>query len=281
MQTQTSTVLAEWVEPHLPTVFSRWHQSLASAFAPVSAATIAAAGIESGMTVLDIGSGSGIPALTIAERVGPTGEVIATDPSPVFIAALEANARAVGTTHLRTEQLGVDDLGCFERRFDAATCQFGAMFFLELDGGLRQIRQALRSGGRAAFAAWGPAPENALFTSFWGAAQPYLPPAPPAPPPTADTPAPMRFAGSGSLSAALWGAGFAEVEEDLLHFDLVWPEPAERLLAFWLDLSGVETRIPTDRQAAFRGDALASIRRYAEGETVRLPAAVVLAAGQA
>ncbi|MCD6030241.1 MAG: hypothetical protein K0S78_2415, partial [Thermomicrobiales bacterium] len=46
-----------------------------------------AAGIASGMRVLDVGSGSGAVAFLAADLVGPTGQVIGTDLAPSAIAA--------------------------------------------------------------------------------------------------------------------------------------------------------------------------------------------------
>src|SRR4030066_2445750 len=47
--------------------------------APVTERMIALAAIREGSRVLDIACGAGGPALTIAERVGPGGAVLATD----------------------------------------------------------------------------------------------------------------------------------------------------------------------------------------------------------
>src|SRR5215216_3134185 len=114
------SVVEEWLDPHLPMIFSRWHDFQEQCFAAISACLIEDAKIGPGDAVIDIGSGSGIPALLIAQTVGLTGSVVATDPSPVFITALEHNARHLGLTNLRAVRASATSLPERDGGFDAA-----------------------------------------------------------------------------------------------------------------------------------------------------------------
>jgi len=279
-------VLAEWIEPHLPTVFTRWHRYHERLQRASSAAVIAAAGVRPGDAVLDIGSGAGIPALEVARVVGPEGRVVATDPSPIFVAAVLEHARQAGLGNVEAIETGVTDLPFDGGCFDAATCHMGVMFFPDVRAGLGRIRRVLRPGGRAGFVVWGPEDENAFFGSFWDGARPYLP----APPPgsgddgvvgAADAPGPMRFAAPGSLSAALTLAGFGDVREETRVVEMVWPGPVETLFEQWTEISRIESRVALERRSEFRRNVLASLRRYADGETVRVSAPIVVASGAA
>lgn len=58
------------------------------------------AGVESGQTVVDIGSGAGIDCLLAAQRVGPSGNVIGLDMTPVMIERAKANALAAGADNI-------------------------------------------------------------------------------------------------------------------------------------------------------------------------------------
>src|SRR6188768_415006 len=93
-------VVEEWLDPHLPTVFASRHEFIVKSQRATSEAVITAAGIKSGFNVIDIGCGSGIPSLQVADLVGPSGHVTATDPSPVFVAAILENASKLGLTNL-------------------------------------------------------------------------------------------------------------------------------------------------------------------------------------
>ena len=122
-------VTHEWLEGYLATVFSRWHPPVAHLLQPTSDAIIAAAEIEPGNAVLDVGSGSGVPALGVAALVHPGGRVLATDPSPIFLAALAENVRTAGLGNVKVVEASAEGLPFEPATFDAATCHMGVMFF--------------------------------------------------------------------------------------------------------------------------------------------------------
>jgi 2-polyprenyl-3-methyl-5-hydroxy-6-metoxy-1,4-benzoquinol methylase len=84
--------------------------------------------LRPGIAILDIACGHGIPALYLAEHVGPTGEVLAIDVSPQQI----ARARAIQGSQLpwlRFECLDMRALPSSLRRFDRITGNLSVMFF--------------------------------------------------------------------------------------------------------------------------------------------------------
>ncbi|MBB5158784.1 class I SAM-dependent methyltransferase [Saccharopolyspora phatthalungensis] len=62
------------------------HRCLAAAYDPMTLERLAETGVTTGWRCLEIGSGGGTVARWLAERVGPTGEVVATDVKPAHIA---------------------------------------------------------------------------------------------------------------------------------------------------------------------------------------------------
>ncbi len=57
--------------------------------------------ISEGMSVVDMGSGSGHFTLEVAERVGPHGKVYAIEIQPELVNKVAADARGAGHTHVR------------------------------------------------------------------------------------------------------------------------------------------------------------------------------------
>src|SRR5881227_3289582 len=73
-------------------------------FAPVTQALVEDGLISSGHVVLDIATGPGEPALTIAALVGPEGKVFGIDPAPEMV---EAARRATDRLGFRNAQFDV------------------------------------------------------------------------------------------------------------------------------------------------------------------------------
>jgi ubiquinone/menaquinone biosynthesis C-methylase UbiE len=70
---------------------------------------IEALGLTPGMTVADIGAGSGYYASRMAKKVGPSGKVYATDIQPGMIELLNRRVTAEGLTNVTTVLGGMDD----------------------------------------------------------------------------------------------------------------------------------------------------------------------------
>ena len=72
-------VEAEWRKRDTVDAWARWHSKLVRQSAAMTEGLLRHADIRAGMQVLDLASGSGDPALTLAQRVGDHGHVTATD----------------------------------------------------------------------------------------------------------------------------------------------------------------------------------------------------------
>src|SRR5207248_3600314 len=59
-------------------------------------------GIKSGMTVADIGAGSGYYAVRLSPIVGPNGRIIAEDVVPEYLRGLSDRARGLGLQNVAT-----------------------------------------------------------------------------------------------------------------------------------------------------------------------------------
>ena len=105
------------------------------------------AGVEPGARVLDVAAGAGEQTLRVAERVGRTGFVLATDLSPAIVALAQANAVHAGHHNVRTQVADGESLGLAPASFDAAVCRLGLMFFPNPLLGLLEMHSALRPGG--------------------------------------------------------------------------------------------------------------------------------------
>ena len=170
---EETTVLPMWEDGDVIAAFTRWHPAAVGFYRPASEVLLAAAGVRRGMRLLDVGTGTGIPALLAAELVGPEGAIIATDPSTSLLAAAEANARAIGMSNLSFRHAAVESLPVPDDSFDAVVSQLGLMFTADLPRALAEIRRVLRPGGRADFMDWGQYEHNPFWTEFHDIARRY------------------------------------------------------------------------------------------------------------
>lgn len=114
----------------------------------------AAAGVRPGAHVLDLAAGSGDTTLMIAQRIGPTGSVLAVDISGSMLAAAEQGAREAGLGNVSTLVADLAELAVEPDSFDVAVCRLGLMFLPTPEIGLQRIRAALKPGGRLAALVW-------------------------------------------------------------------------------------------------------------------------------
>ena len=257
----------------------KWKAKSAAMGQPVTEALVEYAQPLPGMQVLDLASGTGEPAITLASRVGPNGHVTALDLSAGLLEIAEQRARTRGLTNFSTQQADAHSLPFPDNSFDLATSRFGVMFFGEPRVALQELRRVLRTGARACFLAWGPF-DQPYWQSMMGvvhrhAGGPLL---------QSDGPNPFRFSERGSLSAVLRSAGFNAVEEETKTLPWTWPGPVEEV---WEQAQAVAVpfrpmlkRVPAEKWPEIHAEVHAAVRRYSDGEKIAFSASVVLASGK-
>ncbi|MGH2772095.1 MAG: class I SAM-dependent methyltransferase, partial [Actinomycetota bacterium] len=115
---------------------SRWAHKFDESFAPISARLVEMAGVSEGHRVLDIGTGTGEPALTAARLTGPAGRVVATDFSAKMLKRAAERAEENGL-EVEFRVMDAADLDFPEADFDAALCQLVLMFLPDPGSTLR------------------------------------------------------------------------------------------------------------------------------------------------
>ena len=155
------------------------------------------------MQILDLASGTGEPAITLASRIGSSGHVTALDLSADLLAIAADRARQRGLTNISTRQGDAQQLPFSANQFDLATSRFGVMFFADVDRALREVHRVVKPNARACFVVWG-THDQPYFSASFGTVHRHVG----GPLLAADGPDPFRFARQGSLSEALKKSGF-------------------------------------------------------------------------
>jgi SAM-dependent methyltransferase len=218
-----------------------------------------AAGITSGSRVLDVAAGAGGQSLAAARRVGPSGNVLATDISPAILEYAAKAATEAGVTTITTRELDGESLDVDESGFDAVISRVGLIYFPDQQAALTGMHRALRPGGRIAAVVYSTADRNGFFSIPVGIIRRRAQLPPPAP----GQPGPFSLGGPGVAEAALARAGFTAITVDAVPSPLRMASAAECVRferesfgALHQMLSGLAE---TDRQAAWDeiGQALA------------------------
>jgi SAM-dependent methyltransferase len=117
---------------------------------PVFRYRVAIAGLlklEPGMTVADIGAGSGYFARLLAKEVGPKGRVFATELDPKMVAHIAAQAKAEKLDNLRAVQGENGSTGLKAASLDAVALLDAFSYFDERQAMLKSIAAALKPDG--------------------------------------------------------------------------------------------------------------------------------------
>lgn len=186
----------------------RRHWGVREALAPVTDALFEMADLKEGQWVLDVATGIGEPALSVARRVGPTGKVVGIDLAPRMIEYAGERARAEGLKNASFHVLDAEELLDWpEASYDAALCRFGLVYLPELARALRGIHHVLTPRAPFASAVWA-APERVPFIQL---AKETIHRVTGLPGPAPGMPHAFALAERGRLEQALSSAGFEQI----------------------------------------------------------------------
>ena len=162
-----------------------------------------------GQRVLDVGCGFGDTTRRIAELVGPEGEVVGVDAAARFIETARREAEEAGIANARFEvaDVQVDPLG---EGYDMAFSQMGTMFFANPVPAMRNVRDALRPGGRLAMVVWRRREDNDCFYRAQQIVERIIERPEEHDEPTCG-PGPFSMANADTVSDILLHAGFEEI----------------------------------------------------------------------
>jgi SAM-dependent methyltransferase len=238
---------------------------------------LARLGLKGGESVLEIGCGTGALTAPVAEVIGEGGRLVAVDISEPMLGAARQRVSERG---LGNVTLSHGDAQVFEfepAAFDLATSRMGVMFFADPAAAFRNIKSALKPGGRLVFACWAPLAENRHWLISYDIALHHL--GPPAPPPTHE-PGPLAFGDPDYIRGFLAAAGFAEITVDRAHPTIIGGSPEEearqallmgptaRLIEEKNPAEETRQRVAREIEAAFAAEAGAG--------PIRLPATIFL-----
>lgn len=271
---------APWSSSFRLTAAEKWKAKSAILGGAVTEALVEYSQPVPGMRVIDLAAGTGEPGISLAQRVGPAGSVVAVDQSSELLEIAAERARNKQLSNFAIQQADAHQLPFEDGSFDLATCRFGVMFFTDVPLALTELRRVLKPEARACFAVWGSI-EQPYWQSTMGIAHRHVGGAI-LPPGGAD---PFRFSTVGSLSEVLRVTGFREVEEKTQNQPWIWTGDAEEAFEYACAVAApfrpMLERVSPEQWPAVRAEAKAAIERFRVGDEIRFGVEVILASGKA
>ena len=133
--------------------------------APVGSALIDALAAQENDTILDMASGTGEPAITLAQS-GINGLTITgIDAAPGMVRVAQNKIDKLGLNNISFQAMAAESMDFADNSFDRVICRFGLNLFENADKGASEMYRVLKPGGRFALAVWG-RPE-AMPTLHW------------------------------------------------------------------------------------------------------------------
>ena len=189
-------------------VWVAYQERLDRQIGPHGERALALLAAQPGERVLDLGCGCGASSLSLAAQVSPGGQVLGLDLSEPMLERARERAAAAGLSNASFRVADAQTAALEPASFDAAFSRFGVMFFADPVAAFRNVRTALRPGGRLSFVCWRPVAENDWVLVPMAAAAPYLSLPPPAAP---DAPGPFSFGAAERVRGILEAAGFEAI----------------------------------------------------------------------
>jgi ubiquinone/menaquinone biosynthesis C-methylase UbiE len=248
-------------------------------FTPITQALVEDAQIGNQDTVLDIATGPGEPALSVAALVGPEGKVRGIDPIPQMVEAARRAADRLGLTNAHFDVAFADQLPFSSHTFDAVISRFGVMFFPSPVDGVREMLRVLKPRRKLALAVWHFAERNPFHYTLSRVIDRYVDSPAVAP----DAPDAFRFARPGKLKEVLMEAGIRDASERLFQFNIQAPLAVEDYWTLRLEMSEkLREKIATlSREQVNEAErqALETLREYSTDQGMSFPAEVLIVSG--
>lgn len=157
------TTLQQWNSA--AEAWHRWGPLLSRWLGPATETMLDICDIKNGSRVLDVAAGAGEQTLTIAKRIGNTGQVLATDISAEILQFASTSAKLAGINNVQTRVIDGENLAELTvKPFDAIISRVGLIYFPDQKKALAGMKQLLKSDGKVAAMVYSTAESNPFFS---------------------------------------------------------------------------------------------------------------------
>lgn len=253
--------------------WDKWDDYFSRSMTFINHRLVADARLRPGMRVLDIGSGTGYPALLAGEVVGATGQVAGIDLAESMLAVASRKAKAREMSHVTFRTGDATALPFDASSFDAVISRFCLMFLPEITKALKDMVRVLKPGGYVAAAVWSAPEKNPFIRIPMDVIKSIVT----LPPPDPDAPGVFRLAKPGELKGLMEGAGLTPLSEEEFLANVTYAT-AEEFFNSVLDLAGplqnIFAKLTAEQKAQAQRDIIDVVNTYQCQGQIVFPIAV-------
>lgn len=211
--------------------FIRFKHVLVDGLSRHSQAVFPTLPVRPGDQVLDVGCGFGDTAIELAARVGPEGSVLGIDCCDAFLDIAREEVRTRGLANVQFQR-GDAEIALPANQFDLVFARFGTMFFANPVAGLRNMRKALRPGGRMVHIVWRARADNPWLSMAKDIVLRFVPP--PGDAAASCGPGPFSMADESVVTQMMTSAGYTEIELRRVDAPVIVGKDVKDAVAFQL-----------------------------------------------
>jgi ubiquinone/menaquinone biosynthesis C-methylase UbiE len=210
--------------------WKKWNTFTMDFLKPMGDMIINSLHITANDVVLDIASGTGEPAFSIA-ALATDGKVYATDLADQMLNIAKEYADANNINNIEFKVADVSDLPFENNFFDKVSCRMGFMFFPDMQLAANEIFRVCKSGGKLATAVWGAAENNEWVTIIMKVLSNNVQ----MPQPQPGAPGMFRCAKPGLMKDVFEKAGFKNVKEETFTGKIIY----DSIYDYWQNMNEI------------------------------------------
>lgn len=277
METQLTTIRDQQKETwnKFSDGWKKWDDFTMTFLRPMGDAIINSLFIQNTDIVLDIASGTGEPALTIAQRAK---KVIGTDIADKMLEIARENATERKIRNIEFKVADITELPFENMYFDKISCRMGFMFFPDMQLAANEMFRVCKTGGKIATSVWSEPEMNPWITTMTKILSKNidLPPTDPM------APGMFRCAKPGMVKNFLETAGFKNVQEKTIAGKVNFNVPSN----YWRNMTeivapvvGALSKVDDATRLKIQGEVIAACEQLAKNGKLELDYASIIISG--
>ncbi len=259
--------------------WEKWDRFFEEQMAFLNHRLVADARLRAGLRVLDLGSGTGYPALLAAQTVGTGGSVLGIDLAEHMLDAARRKASSLKLANVSFQTGDVTSLPVENASFDAVISRFCLMFLPDIPKVVTEIARVLKPGAWLSAAVWSAPEKNAYLTTPLTIIKQFIE----LPPPDPSAPGIFRLAKQGDLAKMVQDAELGSIVEEEFLAEIHLPSGEEyynSLMDIAAPIQNLFARLSDHQKTEARHRIIDSVNHYRTANEIALPIAVRMVAAR-